>query len=133
MCWIQFLTPQTHDVETMSCVYGEWRTWRGLQLYLKVTPAQVFSCEFCETFKETFVINSFEGLFLWCQLVLKKFIPRKLEDFFPCSFLRLGAFSLKTFKWFLFCDIALYVRVRYWQNYYLKHSIIRIHLKEILI
>ena len=26
----------------------------GLQLYLKETPTQLFSCEFCENFKNTF-------------------------------------------------------------------------------
>ena len=28
--------------------------WAGLQLYLKETPAQVFSCEYCEIFNNSF-------------------------------------------------------------------------------
>ena len=39
MCWSLFLK---------SCRLS------GLQLYLKETPAQVFSCEYCQIFKNTY-------------------------------------------------------------------------------
>ena len=36
----------------------------GLQLYKKETLAQALSCEFCETFKNTFFIEYLRWLFL---------------------------------------------------------------------
>ena len=35
----------------------------GLQLYLKEAPRQVFSCEYCEIFKNSFFIETYGGCF----------------------------------------------------------------------
>ena len=42
----------------------------GLHFYLKETPTQVFSCEFCEIFKSTFSIEHLRWLLLYLHHVM---------------------------------------------------------------
>ena len=73
------------SVKDKSCKSPE-----GLQLYLKETPTQLFSCEHSKSFRDSFFIEQLPWLFLNYVLVSEKnFLQKKLVDRLPFDLINL--------------------------------------------
>ena len=103
---------------------------KGLHFYQKKTPAQVFSCKFCENFKNTVFQNTSKRLLLDSlqksinsKLKRSVILVRRLFLKFPLNLgLRSYKISCRKRKFFWKKIFFCYVQTNNWKHYFTSYS-----------